>query len=443
MGRQAFVFAASVFAGVCVGACSDAVGLAGGTGGSGESGEEVGSNGSSGSSSGDEGSSGGGSEGDGGEEDCSDAGQKQFVFEQMQSKYLWWDLMPEVDVADFDDARSLAVGMRYTQLDRWTRVKNKAIANAWTMEGKFIGYGFSTRRDADDNVRISIVDANSPASAAGVFRGYKIISINGISKEELDDTGGWSSAYGPSEPGISADFVFEDLTGAQFSTTLTRDWIDSVSVPVHRIFDTPSGQVGYILFTKFVSDAREELDAAFDAFSAAGVRRLIIDLRYNGGGTLSMARHLNNLAAGARAEGEISYELRHNEFLAQDKDRTYLFENLPNSLDPVQVVFITTGSTQSASETVINGILPHTQVDLVGSPTAGKPVGTKNYEFCEQLLSPISFRMNNSNGDADYYDGFPVDCDVSDDLLHQLGDEDEGMLAAALALAVGGSCPAP
>src|SRR5690606_6344826 len=122
----------------------------------------------------------------------------------------------------------------------------------------------------------------------------------------------------------------------------------SINVPVHRVFESANGPVGYLVFSRFVVDARSELDAAFDTFTAAGVERLVIDLRYNGGGSLSMARHLNNLAAGARAEGEISYQLRHNEFMAEEYDRVYYFENLANSVNPEQVIFLTTGSTQSA-----------------------------------------------------------------------------------------------
>lgn len=373
--------------------------------------------------------------------DCSLESQRQFVFDSMYEHYLWPDLIPEVVLEDYESASELAVAMRNPELDIWTRVKNKGTANAWTMEGKFIGYGFSTRRDADDNVRLSFVDPNSPSSAEGMERGWIIKSINGLSKEELDEAGSWSANYGPSEPGIMADFVFENLAGEDVALTLTRDWIDSVTVPVSGIYDTAAGPVGYLLFTKFVDDAAPELEAAFDSFIAAGVERLIIDFRYNGGGSLSMTRHLNNLALGARAEGEISYTLTHNEAMAEEYDRVYYFENLAQSMNLVKVVFITTGSTKSASEAVINSLEPHSDVRLVGSQTAGKPVGTKNYEFCEQFLSPISFTIENSVGNTDYYGGMEVDCEAEDDLVHQFGASDEGMLIAALAIAAGEACP--
>jgi hypothetical protein len=382
-----------------------------------------------------------GSSDDAGPDDCSLESQRQFVFDSMYDHYLWSELIPDVVLEDYETAADLALAMRYPTLDIWTRVKDKGIANAWVMEGKFIGYGFSTRRDADDNVRLSFIDPNSPASAEGLERGWIIKSINGMTKAELDEAGTWSEAFGPSEPGVSADYVFETLAGEEVALTLTRDWIDSITVPVHGIYDTDAGPVGYLLFTKFVDDAAPELEAAFASFTDAGVERLIIDFRYNGGGSLSMTRHLNNLTLGKRVEGEVSYTLTHNPMMAEEFDRIYYFEDLAQSMDLSKIVFITTGSTKSASEAVINSLEPHTDVQLVGSQTAGKPVGTRNYEFCEQLLTPISFTIRNSVGNANYYDGMEVDCAADDDLLHAFGDAEEGMLSAALALASDAACP--
>jgi C-terminal processing protease CtpA/Prc len=422
--------------------CGDSFALGGGGSGAGsvadDDDEDGGTDGGGDTRDGGEDTGGGG--GDGEVEDCTIQNQTDFVFNTMYERYLWWEDIPAVDPSQYDDARSLAIDMRYTALDRWTNVADKGISNAWSMGGKYVGYGFSTRRE-NGNVRIAVVDPGSPAYDAGVVRGDKIVSINGMTVAELDAGGLWGEAYGPNEPGIAADYVFEDLGGTTYAATLIRDWVDITAVPVHATFDSPEGKIGYVHFTKFVDPARAELDAAFDSFVAAGVERLIVDLRYNGGGSLSMTRHLNNLALGAGAEGEVSYALRHNDMMAEEWDRTYLFENLANSLAPEKVVFITSGSTLSASEAVINGIVPFVDSAIVGSTTGGKPVGTKSYEFCEQLLKPIGFRIINGVGNADYYDGFAPDCDATDDLLTPLGDPTEAMLAVALSVAADQGCP--
>ena len=126
--------------------------------------------------------------------------------------------------------------------------------------------------------------------------------------------------------------------------------------------------------------------------------------------------------------------------IAPDRDPDY-FEDIEQAMNLEQVIFLTTSTTKSASEAVINSLMPHTDVVLVGGQTSGKPVGTKNYEFCEQYLSPITFTLENSEATSNYFNGFPADCEVADDLLHPFGDPEEGLLAASLSIAGGQGCP--
>jgi hypothetical protein len=57
-------------------------------------------------------------------------------------------------------------------------------------------------------------------------------------------------------------------------------------------------------------------------------------------------------------------------------------------------------------------------------------------------MTPITFRLLNANGEGDYFDGLEPDCQALDDLRYELGDQREARLAAALALAESGTCPA-
>jgi C-terminal processing protease CtpA/Prc len=112
----------------------------------------------------------------------------------------------------------------------------------------------------------------------------------------------------------------------------------------------------------------------------------------------------------------------------------------PQAISATQVVFLTSGSTASASELLINGLKPFMDVKLVGTQTYGKPVGADAWEYCENIVSPITFRSLNADGEGDYFGGIPVDCEVPDDLDHQLGDEHELRLKTALSLMDGGAC---
>ena len=77
---------------------------------------------------------------------------------------------------------------------------------------------------------------------------------------------------------------------------------------------------------------------------------------------------------------------------------------------------------------------------LVGSTTSGKPVGMNRFEFCEKLLWPITFKFVNADGNADYFNGFDVDCPASDDLMFDYGDENEAMIATAIDAVMDGQC---
>jgi hypothetical protein len=103
---------------------------------------------------------------------------------------------------------------------------------------------------------------------------------------------------------------------------------------------------------------------------------------------------------------------------------------------------ITTRSSASASELIINALRPFIPVLIVGDRTYGKPVGQYQFEFCDKVLAPVSFTLRNSKGEGDFYDGFAPDCAAADDIGHQIGDVQEASLHEALTLLDKGSCSA-
>jgi C-terminal processing protease CtpA/Prc len=74
-------------------------------------------------------------------------------------------------------------------------------------------------------------------------------------------------------------------------------------VSLTRVYDV-AGQIGYVFFRNFVQPSIAALDAAFDELNAAGVTELVLDLRYNGGGLVSVAQHLASLIGGVRTAGQ-------------------------------------------------------------------------------------------------------------------------------------------
>jgi C-terminal processing protease CtpA/Prc len=164
-------------------------------------------------------------------------------------------------------------------------------------------------------------------------------------------------------------------------------------------------------------------------------------LRYNGGGLVDVAVHLASLIGGAPTDGQGFAEFRHNDRNTRFNE-TLRFRRPENALGLSRLFAITTRSSASASELVINSLRPFIPVVVIGDRTYGKPVGQYAINFCDKVLAPVSFSLVNANGQGDYFDGIATDCAAPDDIEHDLGAADEGSLGEALHYVRTGSCSA-
>jgi len=378
----------------------------------------------------------------GGPRSCAVPDQNAWVQTLMEQTYLWNEDMPELDPFEYDSPSAMVAELRVDP-DRWSRVSDKARSDALFEEGKVVSLGFRTRRDADDRVVVATVDVDTPASAAGLRRGDVIHSIGGLATEQIDEEERWGEIYGESEPGVAVDLEVEHSDGALEEVQLVKDWVSIDVVPETRVLEVGNRRVGYLAFTTFVETSTEALNEAFAEFREADVREVVVDVRYNGGGLIVVARHFMHLLAGAVADGQVAYRVRYNDHFAEENDEHTLLR-LDQSLPHVDhVVFITTGSTLSASELLINCVAPHVRVSIVGDTTGGKPVGSRHFAFCDQVAAPITFRLLNADDYGDYYDGLVPTCPAPDDLAQALGDPAEASLATALHLISTGECLPP
>ncbi len=335
-------------------------------------------------------------------------------------------------------------------------------------------FGFRVIYIVDQNqdvVHLELLDVHqgSPAADAGFQRGDKIVALNGKALAGMTINQA-SAEFGPNEDGYEVTFELEKLSGARSTHVVAKRLVQIPVVPAEHVsvFDTAKGKVGYLHFRTFFGDAMERLLDEFSGFNAQGVRHLIIDLRYNGGGSVPIAHGLATLAGGPELfennTRTLMVEQVHNMLLASfGWNRTTYFDcrvfggelvdkcqNEGALRELENVVFITSRGSASASELVISALQPYENVTLVGERTYGKPVGQYLFPACEDQSDvsqirfvPVSFATVNAEGVADYYEGFPVDCEAPDDRSHQLGDAEEGRIAAALRFIETGSCEAP
>jgi hypothetical protein len=220
-----------------------------------------------------------------------------------------------------------------------------------------------------------------------------------------------------------------------------------------------------MVFNDHIATAEDQLFDAITRLQAAAVDDLILDIRYNGGGFLSIASELAFMIAGSgRTTGQIFERLVFNSknptrdpvsgellapgapFLSTTQDFGNLTPGTPLPTLGLNRVYVITGpNTCSASESIINGLRGiGVQVFQIGSTTCGKPFGFYPQDNCGTTYFSIQFQGVNAMGDGDYPDGFAAQnqsgpssirlggCSIADDFLHALGDENEGRLKAAL-----------
>lgn len=300
----------------------------------------------------------------------------------------------------------------------------------------------------------------SPASEAGLQRGFEIRAIDGVDIPDLlrGDDPEAQARLGEllDRDTLTLDLV--DPSGQRVADrVLHRASVETRSVALSRLLEASSGRkVAYIHLRDFLArGAFEQLRTAFAHFAAEGARSLVLDLRYNGGGDTQMADFLGSLVAGRDAEGAVFRRFVFNAQKSENDEELLLAPDPPCpenvicegdgiSLEEVEhVVAITTRATASASETVISGLEPHLSVSVIGSRTGGKPVGMGVFRICDWAVMPVAFRSETALGPASYFDGIPPACEVGDDLTRAFGDPEEAMLAAALHRIETGECPEP
>jgi C-terminal processing protease CtpA/Prc len=304
------------------------------------------------------------------------------------------------------------------------------------MGGDF-GMGVSYYQ-TDDNLRVTYVEKSSPAGRAGIRRGWKIIKINGstnvghANRQQVS-----TNVY--NSPSTSFTFIKPDNSTVDVS--LRAGGYQESPVFLDSVYTIGGKKIGYLVFNSFMGDTTEaykRFNNIFNQFAAQNVKELIVDLRYNGGGYVSVQEKLANYLVPSGANGALMMKQQFNDKLSEYNETTN-FKKL-GSLNLSKIIFIVSKKTASASELLINSLKPYIDVKLVGpTNTHGKPVGFFPYPVLDWYIFPVSFRTVNKNGEGNYFNGMVPDSKASDGIDKDWGDLDEASLAAAVRQIAGGT----
>lgn len=387
---------------------------------------------------------------------CSLTVQKQFVLDNMLFWYLWNDQLPtSVNINDYEGPDELLGFLTSFSpddgsgqpVDKFSFLTSATSDAQFFGEGRYEGFGYSSRTVAAGDLRLSRVFVDSPAWPAGLRRGQRIVALDGQTIAELEASGGVGSVLAND----TVEFTMRPVGGADdgsedFVRTISKAIVTIDPLPQYRLIDASGGRkVAYIEFSSFISTAESGFATIFSEINAENVTEVIIDMRYNGGGLVRTAELLGDYLGGQVANGLVFSTTEFNADRAPANNSSEFFQLLGDSMNLTQFVVIASRSTASASELVINGLRPHAPVTIVGDNTFGKPVGQVGLELtgCDVLLRPTAFQTVNALGDGDFFGGLPVTpgCEAADDLDVGVGTEEDPNLQTALYYLENNACP--
>jgi C-terminal processing protease CtpA/Prc len=369
---------------------------------------------------------------------------KDAIYKSMEEWYFWNNELPAApDASSFDSNEAYLDAITFKPLDRFSYLTTQEAFNN-SFVGRNAGHGFGFAFDSEEKLYLSFVFSEAPAGKDGWQRGWEIIGINGKSIPEYKTaSGGYDFKLGTSDPGISNTFTFKLPDGSTTTRTNVKAEYQSNSVLHQEILEVGAKKVGYWVYQSFKATAglsptsSNEVKSSMEFFQAGGINELIIDLRYNGGGSVAVAEQIMNNLIQASNSNKLMYTNKLNSLKTSLQTTTNF--NKIGTLDLSRIVFITSRGSASASELVINSLNPYMDLILIGDNTFGKPVGSfplsrYNRTLVENNveLVPITFATANSQGKAEYFDGFPADFSVGDSPQFNWGDSRDLRLGAAL-----------
>jgi len=357
----------------------------------------------------------------------------------------------------------------FTDKFSWIVADYEALEAAFAGITKKNGMNFGFFKDPNSAINkaygyVRYVTPNTDASNKGVTRGLIFNTIDGIEitynpTTNQIDAPILNSLRQDSYSIGTANYNGTTVTPTGTNINLVKSVISENPILLSEILNINNTKIGYLLYNQFIGDYDDALNAVFADFKANGVTELVLDLRYNSGGSVHSAITLSSLVTGQFSNQVFSTEQWNG------KLQNYFQNNAPerlinnfvtttrngqplNSLNLSRVYIITTKKSASASELVINGLNPYINVVQIGGTTTGKfQASVTLYDSADftknnvnlghkYALQPLVLKSLNSVGFTDYFNGFTPSTNflLAEDYsnLDVLGNQTEPLLALAI-----------
>ena len=228
---------------------------------------------------------------------------------------------------------------------------------------------------------VRLVLPNTSAALNGIERGDLFYAVDGITLNtnnlsQLLNKDSYTLNLGVINDNNTIDTSDDFIEPTQENITLTKEIYTENPIYKTEIFNVGTQRVGYLMYNGFTAGSENDLNVVFGDFKSNNIEHLVLDLRYNPGGSVTTTTFLASMITG-QFTGQVFEKLVFNEnFQAQNTN--YLFKkklenNTPiNSLHLNKLYVLTTNGSASASEGLINGLLAYIDVVQIGTNTTGK-----------------------------------------------------------------------
>ncbi|RUO46051.1 S41 family peptidase [Pseudidiomarina donghaiensis] len=360
---------------------------------------------------------------------CSTADELNQFYNYMNDNYFWNDDMPSnVSPGNYSNVYQLLEALVVPE-DRFSFILTEDEYQSRYVNAEYVGFGFSSRQ-VGNQVFINYVYANSPADLAGIKRSDELTHINGESVQTLIQQGRYNEALGAATVGLTLELTWRDRQGMSYTEAVSKELVETNTVLAAEVLNVDGRDVGYYVLNTFINRTGSDLNNAYNQFT--GVDELIIDVRYNTGGLTRYANQAATQATGNHVIGEVfaKYLFNSNNTDMNFIEQFQLYEGV-RQLNLERVYILTTASSCSSSELLINSLDPFVEVVVIGEPTCGKPVGQIPERLCDKRTFVVNFETVNALDQGRYFDGLAPNCSATDQLVGDWASPDDPMLQAA------------
>lgn len=399
---------------------------------------------------------------------------QNFIWKGMNLYYLWQADVPNLADAKFPTQSSLNVFLQGypvpedlfnalrvdKSIDRfsWIVSDYEALEQSFqgTTKNDGIEFGLSYKPGSTTEIFgwVRYIIPTSDAATKAIKRGDFFTGVNGT---QLTASNYQSLLLNAESYTLNmAEYNGTAIVSNGKSIAFTKTTLNENPIAINKVITSGTKKIGYLMYNGFFANYDTALNDAFATLKSQGITELVLDLRYNSGGSVQTATRLASMITG-QYTGKVFAKQQWNQkvesyYNANDPDglKNFFIDKIGStsisSLNLTKVYVLTTKSSASASELLINGLKSYMTVVQVGDVTTGKNVGSitvydsptfgkekvnPNHKYAMQ---PIVLKIVNADGFGDYQDGLVPTIALKETLsnLGTLGDPAEPLLAAAI-----------